>query len=218
MTVLDTLNARLPTPRSTEGTPPLSGISSILPSSSSTTRTARPVGILSRLIPTAGPNTGESPWRIFSSYAAPLSVLYLDVLPLPREMPREYSAEMLGTMVMIFFGNGVDCQVVLSSNTSVSPTGKGDYLSLNFGWACGTLFPLLARTLHSIPILCVKHVQPEFYRFLLPIYFIECSALYSPLFLSGAALGVWISGGISGGHINPVAHFYFYFPPQTVHS
>ncbi|ETW81616.1 aquaporin [Heterobasidion irregulare TC 32-1] len=73
-----------------------------------------------------------------------------------REHLREPAAEMLGTMILILFGNGVDCQVVLSSNTAVSATPKGDYLSLNFGWACG------------------------------------------------AALGVWVSGGVTGGHINPV--------------
>ncbi|TFY80640.1 hypothetical protein EWM64_g3373 [Hericium alpestre] len=69
---------------------------------------------------------------------------------------REPAAELLGTMVLILFGTGVDCQVVLGSNPAVAPTPKGDYLSLNFGWACG------------------------------------------------AALGVWVSGGVSGGHINPI--------------
>ncbi|EPQ51046.1 aquaporin, partial [Gloeophyllum trabeum ATCC 11539] len=64
------------------------------------------------------------------------------------EYLREPAAEFLGTMILIIFGTGVDCQVVLSGNTA-------DYLSLNFGWAVGT------------------------------------------------ALGVWFSGGISGGHINP---------------
>ncbi|KAA1469627.1 aquaporin [Dentipellis sp. KUC8613] len=73
-----------------------------------------------------------------------------------RELLREPAAEMLGTMILILFGNGVDCQVVLSANTGVSPTPKGDYLSLNFGWAVG------------------------------------------------AACGVWVSGGVTGGHINPV--------------
>jgi len=73
-----------------------------------------------------------------------------------RSKIREPAAELLGTMILIFFGTGVDCQSVLGANTGVSPTPKGDYLSLNFGWACG------------------------------------------------AALGVWVSGGVSGGHINPV--------------
>lgn len=72
-----------------------------------------------------------------------------------RELIREPAAEFFGVMILIIFGNGVDCQSVLSANTSVSSTPKGDWTSLAFGWACGT------------------------------------------------SLGVWISGGISGGHINP---------------
>ncbi|TFK40870.1 aquaporin-like protein [Crucibulum laeve] len=70
-------------------------------------------------------------------------------------MIREPCAEFLGVAILILFGNGVDCQVVLSSNPGVTASPKGDYLSLNFGWAVGT------------------------------------------------AMGVWVSGGISGGHINP---------------
>ncbi|KAJ8495278.1 hypothetical protein ONZ45_g12942 [Pleurotus djamor] len=58
-------------------------------------------------------------------------------------------------MILVIFGTAVDCQVVLSSNTGVSATPKGDYLSLNFGWAVGV------------------------------------------------AMGVYVSGGISGGHLNP---------------
>ncbi|KAI0771203.1 aquaporin [Trametes elegans] len=72
-----------------------------------------------------------------------------------REYIREPAAEFFGVMILIIFGNGVDCQVVLSADTRVASSPKGDYLSLNFGWAVGT------------------------------------------------ALGVWVSGGISGGHINP---------------
>ncbi|RPD62715.1 aquaporin [Lentinus tigrinus ALCF2SS1-7] len=72
-----------------------------------------------------------------------------------REIIREPAAEFFGVMILIIFGAGVDCQVVLSANTSVASSPKGDYLSLAFGWAAGT------------------------------------------------ALGVWVSSGISGGHINP---------------
>ncbi|KZT67246.1 major intrinsic protein superfamily membrane channel protein [Daedalea quercina L-15889] len=72
-----------------------------------------------------------------------------------REILREPMAEFFGVMILIIFGAGVDCQVVLSANTSVAPSAKGDYLSISFGWAIGT------------------------------------------------ALGVWFSGGVSGGHINP---------------
>ncbi|KAG8759970.1 hypothetical protein FRC12_009643 [Ceratobasidium sp. 428] len=72
-----------------------------------------------------------------------------------RAKLREPAAEFLGTMILIIFGTGVDCQVVLSGNTAVASSPKGSYLSISFGWAIGT------------------------------------------------ALGVWVSGGISGGHINP---------------
>ncbi|KAF9011828.1 aquaporin-like protein [Cyathus striatus] len=65
-----------------------------------------------------------------------------------RQMIREPMAEFLGVAILIIFGAGVDCQVVLSGN-------EGNYLSISFGWAVGT------------------------------------------------AMGVWASGGISGGHINP---------------
>ncbi|KAG8698691.1 hypothetical protein FRC08_005763 [Ceratobasidium sp. 394] len=72
-----------------------------------------------------------------------------------RAKLREPAAEFLGTMVLIVFGTGVDCQVVLSGSTAVASSQKGEYLSISFGWAVGT------------------------------------------------ALGVWVAGGISGGHINP---------------
>jgi aquaglyceroporin related protein len=72
-----------------------------------------------------------------------------------REYIREPFAEFLGVMILVIFGTGVDCQVVLGGNTKVNPSEKGSYLSINVGWAVGT------------------------------------------------AMGVWISGGISGGHINP---------------
>ncbi|KAH8104487.1 aquaporin [Cristinia sonorae] len=78
-----------------------------------------------------------------------------------REHLREPAAEFFGVMILIIFGAGVDCQVVLSSSTAVSSSPKGDYLSLNFAWAVGT------------------------------------------------AMGVWVSGGISGGHINPAVTIAF---------
>ncbi|KAF8470352.1 aquaporin [Gautieria morchelliformis] len=72
-----------------------------------------------------------------------------------RMMFREPAAEFLGTMILVLFGNGVLCQVVLGSDSDVSSSPKGDYLSVSLGWAVGI------------------------------------------------ALGVWVCGGISGGHINP---------------
>ncbi|CAE6414541.1 unnamed protein product [Rhizoctonia solani] len=58
-------------------------------------------------------------------------------------------------MLLVVFGTGVNCQVALSSNPTISASPKGEYLSISFGWAVGV------------------------------------------------ALGAWVSGGISGGHINP---------------
>ncbi|KAJ7644861.1 aquaporin [Roridomyces roridus] len=51
---------------------------------------------------------------------------------------REYVAEFLGVCILIIFGTGVDCQVVLSTATGVAASPKGDYLSISFGWAIGT--------------------------------------------------------------------------------
>lgn len=42
-----------------------------------------------------------------------------------RHYLREPAAEFLGVMILIIFGNGVDCQVVLSSVTAVAPSQKG---------------------------------------------------------------------------------------------
>ncbi|KAJ7429098.1 putative aquaporin 6 [Mycena galericulata] len=72
-----------------------------------------------------------------------------------REMLRESIAEFLGVAVLVIFGAGVNCQVLLSSASGVSSSPKGDYLSVCFGWAVGL------------------------------------------------SLGIWVSNGISPGHINP---------------
>uniref|UniRef100_A0A0W0FQ63 Putative aquaporin 4 n=1 Tax=Moniliophthora roreri TaxID=221103 RepID=A0A0W0FQ63_MONRR len=72
-----------------------------------------------------------------------------------RQALREYVAEFAGVACIIIFGDGVVCQVVLSSNTGVASTPKGEYLSISFGWAIGV------------------------------------------------AIGMWISVGISGAHLNP---------------
>ncbi|KAF9461504.1 putative aquaporin 4 [Collybia nuda] len=72
-----------------------------------------------------------------------------------RKAFREPAAEFLGTAILVIFGTGVQCQVLLSSNPGVASSPKGDYFSVCVGWAVGI------------------------------------------------ALGVWVSGGVSGGHINP---------------
>ncbi|KAI9571171.1 major intrinsic protein superfamily membrane channel protein [Boletus coccyginus] len=54
-----------------------------------------------------------------------------------RDYIREPAAEFLGTMILVIFGCGVNCQVVLSSSRAVSPSPQGEYLSRNLGWAIG---------------------------------------------------------------------------------
>lgn len=52
-----------------------------------------------------------------------LSLLEINVQH--RPYLREPAAEFLGTMILIIFGTGVDCQVVLSSNPGVASSQKG---------------------------------------------------------------------------------------------
>ena len=66
-------------------------------------------------IPTAFQGSGLSG---FSS----LSALFI---PLAREYVREPAAEFLGTMILVIFGCGGNCQVVLSSNLAVSASPRG---------------------------------------------------------------------------------------------
>ncbi|KAG9086874.1 hypothetical protein FRC06_002841 [Ceratobasidium sp. 370] len=54
-----------------------------------------------------------------------------------RHNLREPIAEFLGTMILVTFGTGALCQVNLSGSTSISPSPKGDFLSVNFGWGAG---------------------------------------------------------------------------------
>lgn len=46
---------------------------------------------------------------------------------------KEPFAEFLGTCILILFGNGVNCQVVLSKLT------QGSYLSISHGWGIGVM-------------------------------------------------------------------------------
>jgi len=51
---------------------------------------------------------------------------------------REPAAEMLGTMLLTLIGTAGNCQAVLSTNTGVASSPKGEYLSLAIGWACSS--------------------------------------------------------------------------------
>ena len=44
---------------------------------------------------------------------------------------------MLGTMILMLVGNGVNCQFALSEDVDVSPFLKGSYLGFNIAWGCG---------------------------------------------------------------------------------
>ncbi|KAF7292860.1 putative aquaporin 4 [Mycena indigotica] len=72
-----------------------------------------------------------------------------------RQIIREAAAEFTGVAILVIFGTGATCQVVLSTLPAVASSQRGDYLSISLGWGIGI------------------------------------------------AMGVWISAGISGGHINP---------------
>ena len=63
-----------------------------------------------------------------------------------RELIREPAAEMLGTMILTLFGTAGNCQVVLSANTGVAASPKGDFLAQAFGWGCGLSIWFFHRT------------------------------------------------------------------------
>jgi aquaglyceroporin related protein len=44
---------------------------------------------------------------------------------------------MLGTMILILVGTGVNCQFALSADANLSPSAKGSYLGFNIAWGCG---------------------------------------------------------------------------------
>jgi len=115
--------------------------------------TQRSASYDSRRESTSKPNSKE--FVSHTEYAVEEKVPHPNRWAYYREYIREPFAEFLGVMVLVIFGNGVDCQVVLGGNPKVNPSEKGSYFSINVGWAVGT------------------------------------------------AMGVWVSGGISGGHINP---------------
>ncbi|KAK0443105.1 putative aquaporin 4 [Desarmillaria tabescens] len=70
-----------------------------------------------------------------------------------RQILREPAAEFAGTMLLVIFGTGVNCQASLSTNSGVASSPKGD-------WGSSTI-------------------------------------------LLAIALGAWVSGGVSDGHLNP---------------
>jgi aquaglyceroporin related protein len=72
-----------------------------------------------------------------------------------REYIREPAAEFFGTMILVIFGCGGNCQAVLSSSSAVASSPKGDFLSLNFGWAVG-----LSMGVWSCAAISGGHINP----------------------------------------------------------
>ncbi|KAJ3931726.1 MAG: aquaporin [Lentinula lateritia] len=54
-----------------------------------------------------------------------------------RNFVQPYVAECAGTMLLVIFGIGANCQVSLSNNQNVSAAPKGSYTSVGFGFAVG---------------------------------------------------------------------------------
>ncbi|KAF9221598.1 aquaporin [Gyrodon lividus] len=61
-----------------------------------------------------------------------------------RHSLREPFAEFLGTLIFVAFGTGVNCQVFLSQDPNIETVPRGSFLSVNFGWASGLAFGVLA--------------------------------------------------------------------------
>jgi glycerol uptake facilitator-like aquaporin len=97
-----------------------------------------------------------------------------------RELIREPAAEMLGTMILTLFGTAGNCQVVLSANTGVASSPKGDWVAQAFGWACGPC------RFCSFTVPLIRNVD------------------------TGISLGMWVAGSTTKGHLNPVVRFRFW--------
>lgn len=83
-------------------------------------------------LPNTQPSGQKYGWRIF-----PEIIICPNVDAYPSEAIREPVAEMLGTMILILVGTGVNCQFALSADADLSPSAKGSYLGFNIAWGCG---------------------------------------------------------------------------------
>ena len=111
-----------------------------------------------------------------------------------RASIREPLAEFLGTMILIIFGCGGNCQIVLSSNTAVASSPKG--VSVQSGLKSTVQSKAMIRT--SSPLtLAGLSVRGK----MLPYFNVSTC-------FKGAGIGVWVSGGVSVGHLNPAVRLY----------
>jgi len=60
------------------------------------------------------------------------------------EIIREACAEFLGTAILVGIGIGANCQAVLSSNTQVSSSPKGNWTTVALGWGTGAALAVWA--------------------------------------------------------------------------
>ena len=124
--------------------------------------------------------------------------MYPTVDVVRRACIREPAAEFLGTMVLMIFGCGANCQVILSSSTAVSSTPKGVSIQ------CTHVFSLIEAIFRPFFLLTLVGLLVR--GKLLPIFIVLTR-------FEGLGFGVWVSGGISGGHLNPAVrscHWYRY--------
>ena len=94
---------------------------------------------------------------------------------------REPMAEFAGVAVFLVIGTGADCQVVLSTDPAIASSPKG-----------------------------VSRVSREmcYVLSLNLIFFFKDFLSINFGWALGLALGVWVSGGISGGHVNPAVSLF----------
>ncbi|KAF8159904.1 aquaporin-like protein [Crassisporium funariophilum] len=63
----------------------------------------------------------------------------------------EYAAEFWGTMILVIFGCGANCQFHLGSDPNISPTPQGNYTTDALGWAAGLAFGVWVSAGHINP-------------------------------------------------------------------
>ena len=108
-----------------------------------------------------------------------------------RELLSGPIGEFVGTMILVIFGAGVNCQATLSSNPLGSASPKGVCLTT-------TLASSAVSFVHGRITSPYASAGRQACKFSFPP-----DRRADTLRASGIALGVWVSGGISGGHINP---------------
>ncbi|TFK39577.1 aquaporin-like protein [Crucibulum laeve] len=60
---------------------------------------------------------------------------YSILILLHRTVFMEYASEFFGTMILVIFGTGANCQAILGSSKEVAAFSSGDWSSLSLGWA-----------------------------------------------------------------------------------